>query len=287
MVDAGEIFHPLRWTPAGGVPLPARRARSSERAGVVVRVPATWRASRPPRPQVTATVGGKAPSGLGQDALLDFRMEVTLDGERLTAAEIEGAAGERRRAGARPRPLGRGRPRAARAGCSSGSRRSSGARPRAGSRFAEAMRLLAGADVAGRRSRGSRRSRLVARRRRAVARRDARRGCARPEGLAQVDPGRELHGDAAALPAGRRALAAPALAARPRRLPRRRHGPRQDHPGARAAARAARERGRERRPSLLVAPASLLANWAAEIERFAPSLAGARRASVGDAGRAS
>ena len=34
------------------------------------------------------TVGGKAPAGLGQDALLDFRMEVTLDGERLTAAEI-------------------------------------------------------------------------------------------------------------------------------------------------------------------------------------------------------
>ena len=33
-----------------------------------------------------------------------------------------------------------------------------------------------------------------------------------------------------------------------------------------------RRAGRRRRPSLLVAPASLLANWAAEIERFAPSL---------------
>ena len=31
---------------------------------------------------------GKAPAGLGQDALLDFQVEVTLDGERLTAAEI-------------------------------------------------------------------------------------------------------------------------------------------------------------------------------------------------------
>jgi SNF2 Helicase protein len=51
-------------------------------------MPAGWRANRPPRPQVTAQIGGKAPSGLGQDALLDFRMEVTLDGERLTAAEI-------------------------------------------------------------------------------------------------------------------------------------------------------------------------------------------------------
>src|SRR5437016_2045113 len=51
-------------------------------------MPAAWRANRPPRPQVKATIGGKAPSGLGQDALLDFRMELTLDGERLTAAEI-------------------------------------------------------------------------------------------------------------------------------------------------------------------------------------------------------
>ena len=32
------------------------------------------------------------------------------------------------------------------------------------------------------------------------------------------------------------------------------------------------EGGGERRPSLIVAPASLIANWAAEAERFAPSL---------------
>ncbi len=54
-----------------------------------MRVPGAWRANRPPRPQVSATVGGKAPSGLGADALLDFQMEVTLDGEPLTAAEIK------------------------------------------------------------------------------------------------------------------------------------------------------------------------------------------------------
>ncbi len=59
-----------------------------EAAGVVVRMPAAWRGNRPPRPRVTGTVGGKPPSGIGQDALLDFQMEVTLDGETLTAAEI-------------------------------------------------------------------------------------------------------------------------------------------------------------------------------------------------------
>src|SRR6202045_2570890 len=77
MIDAGEIFHPLRWGPSE-----ASRFLHSlpelETAGVVVRMPATWRANRPPRPRVTAHIGGKAPSGLGQNALLDFQMEVTL-----------------------------------------------------------------------------------------------------------------------------------------------------------------------------------------------------------------
>jgi len=45
--------------------------------------------NRPARPQVKATVGGNAPSQLGMDALLDFRMEVTLDGKSLSAAEIK------------------------------------------------------------------------------------------------------------------------------------------------------------------------------------------------------
>src|SRR5216684_3595905 len=87
MVDAGEIFHPLRWTPQEAVQL-LRDVPHLETAGVVVRTPAAWRGSRPPRPRVTGTVGGRAPSRLGQNALLDFRMEVTLDGERLTAGEV-------------------------------------------------------------------------------------------------------------------------------------------------------------------------------------------------------
>ena len=88
MVEAGEIFHPLRWKPEDAFQF-LRDVPQLESAGVVIRMPATWRANRPSRPQVTATVGGKAPSGLGMDALLDFRMEVTLDGERLSAAEIK------------------------------------------------------------------------------------------------------------------------------------------------------------------------------------------------------
>ncbi|MEO7273481.1 MAG: SNF2 helicase-associated domain-containing protein, partial [Vicinamibacterales bacterium] len=86
MVESGEIYHPLRWTPAEAFQLLTDTPRL-EAAGVIVRVPNAWRGQRPPRPQVAATVGGKPPSGLGTEALLDFDMGVSLDGEPLTDEE--------------------------------------------------------------------------------------------------------------------------------------------------------------------------------------------------------
>src|SRR5258705_479063 len=88
MEDAGEIFHPLRWSPQQALQF-LKDVTALESAGVVVRMPASWRMNRPARPQVKATVGGNAPSQLGMDALLDFRMEVTLEGESLSKAEIK------------------------------------------------------------------------------------------------------------------------------------------------------------------------------------------------------
>src|SRR5207253_8614474 len=87
MVDSGEIFHPLRWTADEAFQL-LRDLPQLESSGIVIRTPSTWGSRRPPRPQVTATVGEKPPSGIGMDALLDFRMEVTLGGERLSESEI-------------------------------------------------------------------------------------------------------------------------------------------------------------------------------------------------------
>ncbi len=88
MVDNGEIFHPLRWTPDEAFAL-LRDAATLEAAGIVLRMPARWRAGRPARAQVTATLGAAIPSTLGRDALLDFQMAVTLEGEPLSAGEIE------------------------------------------------------------------------------------------------------------------------------------------------------------------------------------------------------
>jgi SNF2 domain-containing protein/SNF2 helicase protein len=87
IVDAGEIFHPLRWTPQDAVRF-VQDVEAMERAGLVIRMPANWRMNRPSRPSVEATVGSASPSVLGMDALLDFRVQVSLDGEILTIGEI-------------------------------------------------------------------------------------------------------------------------------------------------------------------------------------------------------
>jgi non-specific serine/threonine protein kinase len=269
MVDAGEIFHPLRWSPQeafrflGDVP-------ELERAGVVIRMPANWRAGRPVRPQVTATVGGKTPSGLGKDALLDFQMEVTLDGERLTPAEMKeilaSASGlalirgqwvevDRDRL-ERTMDRFRGAERLAAEG---------------GLTFAEAMRTLAGANVTKDEAAAGVDpdwSRVIA----GPWLAETLKGLRSPEGLAKVDPGRELHGTL---------------------RPYQHVGVRWLHLLSRLGLGACladdmglgktiqvlslllvrrKESEEKRRPSLLVAPASLLANWASEIERFAPAL---------------
>ena len=87
MVDAGEIFHPLRWSADEAARFLAS-AGELESSGVVVRMPASWRANRPSRPKVTAIVGARAPSAVGLDAMLDFQMSVTLDGEALNDQEV-------------------------------------------------------------------------------------------------------------------------------------------------------------------------------------------------------
>jgi hypothetical protein len=87
MVNAGEIFHPRHWMPRDTLQL-LRAIPQLETAGVVVRMPAAWQGNRTPRPKATGTVGTRTPSRLEQNALLDSRVEVTLDGDPLTAAEI-------------------------------------------------------------------------------------------------------------------------------------------------------------------------------------------------------
>ncbi|MFZ0650301.1 MAG: SNF2-related protein, partial [Pseudolabrys sp.] len=269
MVDAGEIFHPLRWSPQQAVQF-LRDVPALESAGVLVRMPASWRMNRPARPQVKATVGGNAPSHLGMDALLDFRMEVTLDGENLTAAEIK-----RLLAHSDGLALIRGKwVEVDHERLSRTLEQFKAIERRAvtdGLSFGEAMRMLAGAGIAGDGAAGQA----------DVAWAETVAGpwlaetlaaLRHPDRLSRADPGRSLQGTLRPYQqAGVEWLyllvqlkLGACLA---------------DDMGLGKTIQVLslllvlkHEAGEKRKPCLLVAPASLLANWTAEIARFAPSL---------------
>ena len=269
MVDAGEIFHPLRWRPSEAMQL-LRDVPQLESAGVVVRMPATWQANRPPRPQVTAKVGGKVLSGVGQDALLDFRMEVTLDGETLTAAEIrELLAKSDGLALVRGRWVEVDRERLSRMMEYFGQVERTAAE--SGLSLREAMRMLAGADVAA----GSESAASEADWAQVVAGpwlAETLRGLRSLEGLARIDPGSALNGTLRPYQqVGVRWLYLLAKLGLGACLA--------DDMGLGKTIQILslllvlrKQKRGERQPSLLVAPASLLANWASELDRFAPSL---------------
>jgi non-specific serine/threonine protein kinase len=278
MVDKGEIYHPLRWSPAQATQL-LRDVAALESAGVVVRMPASWRMNRPARPQVKATVGGAAPSQLGLDALLDFKMEVTLDGERLTKAEVKSLLAQSEGlALVRGKWVEVDRERLART-----LSQFEAIERRAkvdGLSFGEGMRLLAGAGADGDGIAGpaaaAEWSETVA----GPWLAETLAGLRRPEGLARVDPGGALQATLRPYQcAGVQWLYL---------LTRLRLGAcLADDMGlgktiqvlslllvlkSEAAATAKAPDKPRGRPSLLVAPASLLANWSAEAARFAPGL---------------
>ncbi len=87
LVASRELFHPLGWTADQALAF-LRELPAIEAGGVVVRVPGWWKAGKGARPSVRVSVGGREPSRVGLEALLDFEVEVTLGGERLTKKEL-------------------------------------------------------------------------------------------------------------------------------------------------------------------------------------------------------
>ena len=274
LLDSGEIYHPLRWTPGEALQF-LTDVPKLEAAGIVVRAPGTWRSGRPSRPQIRASVGGQAPSQLGADALLDFNVELMLNGEPLSPGEIKqllaGSAGLRLLRGrwveVDPGKLSRLLERFHQAQAAA----------KAGLSFAEAMRWVSGAhlvaDPAGEEIDRDW-SQVVA----GPWLAQTLRGLRSVEGLAQVDPGSDLK---ASLRPYQQAgvhwlyllqqLGLGACLADDMGLGKTIQVlslllvlKRQEQEAA--------GRNEERRASLLVAPASLLANWAAEIARFAPGI---------------
>ncbi len=88
LVDTGDLYQPLAWTPGQAYAF-LREIDACEAAGVAVRVPPWFDGRRPPRATVTVRVGKAPPSTLGAEGLLDFSAELTLEGEALSARERE------------------------------------------------------------------------------------------------------------------------------------------------------------------------------------------------------
>ena len=233
--------------------------------------PTARRARRSPAPSARAS-----PRRSASRACWTSAWTVTLDGETLSGAGDRRAAVGHRLAGAAARPVGGDRSRAARAldpavprGGATGGARGPDRSPRRCACSPAPRSPMSASDVA------------VAdwsqRDGRAVAGRDAAQACARPMARG-ADPRPALHGTL---------------------RPYQHAGVQWLHllSGLGLGACLADDMGlgktiqvlalllarnAARGPSLLVAPASLLANWAAEIEKFAPDLQHRDRASVGD-----
>ncbi len=87
LLESRALFSPQAWTIQRAFAF-LSAVPAMERAGVIVRVPNWWNASRPPRAQVSVRVGNKHVSTLGAAEALDFRVDVAIDGQPLTAAEL-------------------------------------------------------------------------------------------------------------------------------------------------------------------------------------------------------
>jgi SNF2 family DNA or RNA helicase len=87
LVETGDVFHPLVWLPEEAYEF-LQSIPVYEEAGLLSRLPNWWK-KKSHRPQVAVTIGEQKKSGLGINALLDFHLDVVIDGQRLTRAEID------------------------------------------------------------------------------------------------------------------------------------------------------------------------------------------------------
>ena len=88
LIESGDVYGALAWTPQEAYRF-LREIPLFEQSGLVVRVPDWWNAKRPPRPTVSVTVGAGQVSQLGAAALLDFSVAAALDGAPLSEAELQ------------------------------------------------------------------------------------------------------------------------------------------------------------------------------------------------------
>ncbi|MCU7906149.1 MAG: DEAD/DEAH box helicase [Candidatus Thiodiazotropha sp. (ex Epidulcina cf. delphinae)] len=86
LVDAGDIYHPLAWSPEEAHAF-LKDAPQYERCGVVVRLPDWWKKRN--RARVGVTIGERKKKNFNADSLLDFKLHIALGDESLSNAELK------------------------------------------------------------------------------------------------------------------------------------------------------------------------------------------------------
>jgi superfamily II DNA or RNA helicase len=88
LLDSRAVFHPQVWRPEQAFSF-LQNIPLFEQCGLVVRIPDWWKSGRPPRPQVTVRIGEAQGNLLGKESLLDFDVRLSVEGESLTESELQ------------------------------------------------------------------------------------------------------------------------------------------------------------------------------------------------------
>ena len=87
LIDTGELFHPLAWDAREAFQF-LKEIPHYEACGVICRIPDWWKQSAS-SPRVNISIGDKKPSMAGLDALLDFKAGISIGDAEFTPEEIE------------------------------------------------------------------------------------------------------------------------------------------------------------------------------------------------------
>jgi non-specific serine/threonine protein kinase len=85
MIDTGEIFHPLAWTPKEAY-IFLKEIPLYEDAGILCRIPNWWK-SKGVSSSVSISMGERKPSLLGMDTILSFNASILIGGISLSPSE--------------------------------------------------------------------------------------------------------------------------------------------------------------------------------------------------------
>jgi len=88
LIETGELFHPLAWTAKEAYTF-LREIPLYEQAGILCRIPDWWKRGASSL-QVSISLGGRQPSTVGMDALLDFDIGLHLEGAQVSFEEAKG-----------------------------------------------------------------------------------------------------------------------------------------------------------------------------------------------------